>query len=162
MTTGDFKAQFGEAFGLTFGLVFATTLFVFPLVLLMGGTRPESFPTGFYVFSVLFGLIGFAVPILLKSALIAPITFAVIIFALRRVLPVGFAFVIAAAGSAFASCYCGIMMDLDLFPPGLAWRETRHSFAVALGATAAPIAILVATPVWFVTRANSESPKHAR
>ena len=162
MTTGDFKSQFGEAFGLTFGLVFATTLFVFPLVLLMGGTQSDTFPSGSYRFSVWFGLIFFAVPILLKSALVAPITFAIIMFALRKFLPIGCAFVISAAGSAFASSYCGIMIDIDLFPPGLTWREMLHSFAVALGATAASITILVATPVWFVTRANSESPKHAR
>ena len=162
MTMGHFKAQFGEVFGLTFGLVFALTLVIFPLIFMTGGTRPEPFPTGFYVLSVLFGLIIFAVPVLLKSALVAPIVFATLIFALSRVLPVGLAFVIAATASAVATSYCSIMIDVNLFPPGLAWRETGHLFALLLAKTAATITILVATPVWFVTRANSESEKYAR
>lgn len=161
MNKSNFNLKYGAAFQLTFVLVFILTLVLFPLLLILSGREPDAFPSGVYVFSMFFGLIVFAIPVLVKAAFVAPIVFVAVAFASEKFLPAWIAFIAGAVTSAFFTAFLGIIINIDIFPPAFSWDTDARTFALLLAKTTATIAVFVATPVWFVVRANREGLNYA-
>lgn len=150
MTTTEFNAVFGDPFRLVFVLTFVLTFLAFPFVLAVQVGEPLGAYAGTLFFlSWLIGAFAFAVPLLFKSLVIAPLIFVSLVWTGRFVLPDLLTFILACTACAFASCFVAMRLNIDLFPPGLSWEPGRDQYGVPLGITAAVIAAFVAVPIWF-------------
>ncbi len=136
------------------------TFFVYPAVFFGTGgtTAADDGASGFYVFTLFFGAVFFAVPLLFKSGLIAPISFGFVVTALDPFLPDWLTFLLASVASTFLCCYLGFRINIDIFPPDIWWNSTPISLAQSIGATAVVCAALVGLAIWPIYRTN-RTPK---
>ena len=141
-----------DLFGIVFVGTFVLTFQLFPLTLLAVGHGAESEPgtasaLGFVYFV---GALAMAVPLLIKGGIIAPLVFGVLVVALDRILPGLLAFALAASASAYAACYLGHMINIDIAPPALSWDAGREALARPLAATASVIAAIVSSVIYVI------------